>query len=264
VPPDQPLSVLGSTALAVAACRATESIRIDAWFHDELAQHVLASAAEAVAEGVAGPALSRGLVRWVAVRTRFLDELVEAAVADGVRQVVIVGAGLDARAFRLALPRDLTVFEIDHAEVISFKQRLLDELELMSDCRRRVVIADLVTDDWLQLLTDTGWAPSQPTVWVAEGLLVYLNHDERTHLLRQLCAASDGASVLGATLGTRTDNLAHPLWHPASAADPVEWLADCGWQATVQTMAEASAAYGRPLPPPFDTSSKGRLVRAVR
>lgn len=253
--------MLGSTALAVAACRATESSRIDAWFHDELAQHVLAAAA---ANAVAEPALSRGLVRWVAVRTRFLDELVERAVADGVRQVVIVGAGLDARAFRLALPRDLTVFEIDHAEVISFKQQLLEELELISTCRRRVVVADLVTDDWLQLLTDTGWAASQPTVWVAEGLLVYLNHDERTQLLTQLSSASAMGSVLGATLSTRTDNLAHPLWHPAGAADPEQWLASCGWQAIVQTMAEASAAYGRPLPPPFDSSTKGRLVRAVR
>jgi len=261
VPPDQPLSVLGSTALAVAACRATESSRIDAWFHDELAHHVLASTA---AGPVAEPALSRALVRWVAVRTRFLDELVARAVADGVLQVVIVGAGLDARAFRLALPRDLTVFEIDHAEVISFKQQLLDELELISTCRRRVVVADLVTDDWLQLLTDTGWVASQPTAWVAEGLLVYLNHDERTQLLTQLSSASAIGSVLGATLSTRTDNLAHPLWHPAAAADPEQWLAACGWQATVQTMAEASAAYGRPLPPPFDTSTKGRLVRGLR
>ena len=253
MPPDQPLSLLGSTALAVAACRATESTRIDAWFHDELAQYVLAAA-------VAPPALSRGLVRWVAVRTRFLDELVNEAVAHGIRQVVIVGAGLDARAYRLALPRDLTVFEVDHEEVISLKQRLLDELELMSSCRRRVVVADLVTDDWLQLLTDTGWTPSQPTVWVAEGLLVYLNHEDRTRLLTQLLAASDMGSVLGATLGTRTDNLAHPLWHPATA-DPEQWFADCGWQATVQTMAQASAVFGRPLPPPFDTSTTGRLVR---
>jgi methyltransferase (TIGR00027 family) len=249
--------MLGSTALAVAACRATESARIDAWFHDELAQQVLAAA-------VTPPALSLGLVRWVAVRTRFLDELVAKAVAGGVRQVVIVGAGLDARAYRLELPRDLTVFEIDHAELITLKQRLLDELELMTNCRRRVVIADLVTDDWLQHLADTGWTASQPTVWVAEGLLVYLTHEERIHLLMQLAAASDIGSVLGATLSTRTDNLAHPLWHPAAAADPEQWLAECGWRAMVQTMAEASAAFGRPLPPPYDTSTKGRLVRAVR
>lgn len=257
--------MLGSTALTVAACRATESARIDGWFHDELAQHVLARAvAEATAQAAAAPALSRGLVRWVAVRTRFLDELVHQAVADGVRQVVLVGAGLDARAYRLTLPRDLTVYEIDHAEVISLKQRFLDELELISTCRRRVVVADLVTDDWQQHLADTGWTPAQPTVWVAEGLLVYLNHEQRIHLLRQVAAASNIGSVLGATLSTRTDNLAHPLWHPATDGDPVDWLAQCGWRATVQTMAAASAAYGRPLPPPFDTSTKGRLVRAVR
>jgi O-methyltransferase involved in polyketide biosynthesis len=101
-------------------------------------------------------------------------------------------------------------------------------------------------------------------VWVAEGLLVYLNHEDRTRLLTQLAAASDIGSVLGATLSTRTDNLAHPLWHPAATADPEQWLADCGWRATVQTMAEVSAAFGRPIPPPFDTSTKGRLVRAVR
>lgn len=248
--------MLGTTALSVAACRATEGARIDAWFHDELAEHVLAAA-------IAPPPVSRGLVRWVAVRTRFLDELVQRAVAGGIRQVVIVGAGLDARAYRLALPRDLTVFEIDHGEVLALKQRLLDELELMSECRRRVVIADLVTDDWLQLLADTGWMPAQQTVWLAEGLLVYLNHDERTQLLTQLSSASDIGSVLGATLSTRTDNLAHPLWHPATA-DPEQWLAQCGWQATVQTMAEVSAAFGRPIPPPFDTSTKGRLVSGVR
>jgi methyltransferase (TIGR00027 family) len=249
--------VLGTTALSVAACRATESARIDAWFHDEVAQHVLAAA-------IAAPAVSRGLVRWVAVRTRFLDEVVEGAVAGGIRQVVIAGAGLDARAYRLPLPRDLTVFEIDRAEVLALKQQLLDELELISECRRRVVVADLVTDDWLHILTDTGWTPSQPTIWVAEGLLVYLNHEARTQLLTQLAAASDRGSVLGATLGTRTDNLAHPLWHPAAAVDPEQWLAQCGWRATVQTMADASAAFGRPVPPPFDTSTKGRLVRAVR
>ena len=260
MPPDSPLSVLGTTALSVAACRATESTRIDAWFHDELAQHVLAAA---IAEAGAESAVSRGLVRWVAVRTRFLDELVDGAVADGIRQVVIVGAGLDARAYRLALPRDLTVFEIDHGEVLALKQRLIDELELMSECRRRVVVADLVADDWLQLLAETGWTPAQPTVWLAEGLLVYLNHDERTHLLTQLSSASDSDSVLGATLSTRTDNLAHPLWHPATTADPQQWLEQCGWHATVQTMSEASAAFGRPIPPPFDTSTKGRLVRAV-
>ena len=182
---------------------------------------------------VAPPALSRGLVRWVAVRTRFLDELVRGAVGDGSGRSSSSAPDSTRARFGSGLPRDLTVFEIDHAEVISFKQQLLDELELISECRRRVVVADLVTDDWLQRLTDTGWARSQPTVWVVEGLLVYLNHDDRTRLLTQLASASDRGSVLGATLSTRIDNLAHPLWHPAAVADPDAvvgrmWLAGDG------------------------------------
>jgi methyltransferase (TIGR00027 family) len=256
VEPDEPLSVLGSTAVTVAACRAVESVRIDAWFNDELARHVVNKAGTP-------PALSRGLVAWVAVRTRFLDEVVKSAVADGVGQVVIVGAGLDSRAYRLALPRDVTVFEVDHADVLSMKQRLLDEIEMISTCRRLVVVADLVDDDWQALLADTGWASTRATLWIVEGLLVYLTHNERTRLLKRLSSTSEIGSVLGATLSTRTDNLAHPLWHPADATDPVEWLSDCGWRAQVQTMAAASDAFGRPVSPEFRTATKGRLVRAT-
>jgi methyltransferase (TIGR00027 family) len=262
VEPDEPLSVLGSTAVTVAACRAFESVRIDAWFNDELARHVANKAGTP-------PALSRGLVAWVAVRTRFLDEVVKNAIADGVGQVVIVGAGLDSRAYRLALPRNVTVFEVDHADVLSMKQRLLDEIEMISTCRRLVVVADLVDDDWQALLADTGWAPTRATLWIVEGLLVYLTHEERTRLLKRLSSASglgsvgSVGSVLGATLSTRTDNLAHPLWHPADATEPVEWLLGCGWRAQVQTMADASEAFGRPVAPEFRTSTKGRLVRAT-
>ena len=249
---DPPLSVLGSTAVSVAACRAIESARIDAWFHDELARYLVTKT------GL--PALSRGLVAWVAVRTRFLDELVTKAVADGVGQVVIVGAGLDSRAYRLDLPRHVTVFEVDHAEVLSMKQRLLDEAELISTCRRMVVIADLVNDDWLAKLSDTGWDHARDTVWVVEGLLVYLTHDERTQLLQRLSSASGMGSILGATLSTRTDELAHPLWHPAGGIDNVEWLAQCGWRASVQTMADVSFEFGRPVAAEFQISTKGRLV----
>ena len=249
---DPPLSVLGSTAVSVAACRAIESARIDAWFHDELARYLVTKT------GL--PALSRGLVAWVAVRTRFLDELVTKAVADGVGQVVIVGAGLDSRAYRLDLPRHVTVFEVDHAEVLSMKQRLLDEAELISTCRRMVVIADLVNDDWLAKLSDTGWDHARDTVWVVEGLLVYLTHDERTQLLQRLSSASGVGSILGATLSTRTDELAHPLWHPAGGIDNVEWLAQCGWRASVQTMADVSFEFGRPVAAEFQISTKGRLV----
>jgi methyltransferase (TIGR00027 family) len=254
---DPSLSALGSTAVAVAACRAFESARLDRWFYDVLAMHIVdAGAAQSTP-------LSRGLVAWVAVRTRFLDELVTAAAARGVRQIVIVGAGLDARVFRLALPAEATVFEVDHAEIVSFKQRLLDELQLVSGCRRLVVVADVTGDDWLQRLADAGWTQHQPTAWVVEGLLIYLTWDERSRLVEQLAAASGVGSVLGATLSTWTGDLSHPLWHPAAGKDPVEWLLAAGWDARLQTMADASAAFGRPIPEASQTNPNGRLVHAT-
>jgi methyltransferase (TIGR00027 family) len=257
VPVEPPLSAVGSTAVAVAVCRAFESARLDRWFYDALAMHVVD------ADVAQSTPLSRGLVAWVAVRTRFLDELVTAAAARGVRQIVIVGAGLDARAFRLALPAESTVFEVDHAEILSFKQQLLDELELVSGCRRRGVVADVTGDGWLQRLAEAGWTPRQPTAWVVEGLLIYLSWDDGSRLVEQLAAASGDGSVLGATLSTWTGDLSHPLWHPAAGKDPVEWLLAAGWDARLQTMADASAAFGRPIPDASQANPNGRLVHAT-
>jgi len=57
------------------------------------------------------------------------------AVEDGCRQVVLVAAGLDSRAFRLGLPKDATVFELDQAAVLDFKQAVLDEHEVVPTCK---------------------------------------------------------------------------------------------------------------------------------
>ncbi|MGH9096137.1 MAG: SAM-dependent methyltransferase, partial [Acidimicrobiales bacterium] len=106
------LSAVGRTAVSVAVCRAVESARPDAWFNDPLAVQLVGGMDQS------NPAARPGLVAWVSVRTRFLDNLTMQAVDDGVRQIVIVAAGLDARAFRLPLPSDATVFEIDRQEIL--------------------------------------------------------------------------------------------------------------------------------------------------
>ena len=64
----------------------------------------------------------------MAVRTRHFDRLFTDAAADGVRQAVILAAGLDARAYRLPWPDGTTVFEVDQPEVIDFKTKTLTDL----------------------------------------------------------------------------------------------------------------------------------------
>jgi hypothetical protein len=111
------------TAKLAAAGRAVESRRPDRLFDDPLAG------------ALAGDEGLRWLEQWrlpgmpvenptIGPRTRFFDDLVVAAVADGVRQVVLVAGGMDTRAFRLALPADTVTFELDQPAVLAEKQEV--------------------------------------------------------------------------------------------------------------------------------------------
>ena len=95
------------------------------------------------------------------------------AAAAGVRQAVILAAGLDARAYRLPWPDGTTVYELDQPEVIAFKTDTLAELGAEPKADRRTIAIDL-RDDWPKALLDNGFDPTQPTAWIAEGLLIYL------------------------------------------------------------------------------------------
>ncbi len=109
----------------------------------------------------------------MAVRTRHFDALFTDAAAAGIRQAVILAAGLDARAYRLPWPDGTVVFEIDQPDVIEFKSRTLAELGAKPTADRRTVAIDLRAD-WPKALLDTGFNPKEPTAWIAEGLLIYL------------------------------------------------------------------------------------------
>ena len=250
------LSAVGRTAVSVAACRAVESARPDAWFNDPLAVHLVGNLDHSV------PAVRRGLAAWVSVRTRFLDTLTMEAIDDGVRQVVIVAAGFDARAFRLPLPSDTIVFEIDRQDIFDLKDDVIDETGLAPNCRRQTVVADILHPDWIARLAGSGWRPDRSTLWLAEGLLIYLDQHQRLQLLTRLATASDGGRM-GATLSTETGSMRHPLWHPATEESPEVWMSSTGWSAQAQTMAEASASFGRPLTVAADAASSWRLVSAV-
>ncbi|BBX04433.1 hypothetical protein MMOR_53690 [Mycolicibacterium moriokaense] len=115
----------------------------------------------------------RRTAEGMAVRTRHFDSLFTNATAAGVRQAVILAAGLDARAYRLAWPAGTTIYELDQPEVIAFKTETLAQLGAEPAADRRAIAVDL-RDDWPKALLDNGFDPTQPTAWIAEGLLIYL------------------------------------------------------------------------------------------
>lgn len=133
----------------------------------------------------------------LAVRTLWFDFRLEAALrcwkdmASGVhRQVVILGAGMDTRAYRLQCIEGCIVFEVDLPKVLDFKSALLkcageEERRLRAKQVERVA-ADLASEDWFEKLKAAGYEPSlYPTVWLLEGILYYLrDHEARAVLTR--------------------------------------------------------------------------------
>ncbi len=147
-----------------------------------------------------------GVMDVLATHTRFLDEFLAAAATVGLRQVVILASGLDTRPYRLRWPHGTTVYEIDRPEVLDFKSDVLRGLGARLTANRCAVGIDL-RQDWLAALRRVGYDAAQPTVWIAEQLLVgYLPPDAQNRLLHDVTAVSAAGSRFAA------DHM--PTWTP--------------------------------------------------
>jgi methyltransferase (TIGR00027 family) len=255
---------VGRTALGVARIRAAESARPDRLFDDPLAAAFAAAApadqapVDGLPPGPAGTPVSR-LGFHVVIRTRFYDDYLLGAVAAGCRQVVLVAAGLDCRAFRLDWPDGVSLFELDQPEVLEFKQAVLAGRGARPRARRRTVPVDL-RGDWPARLTAAGFDPARPTAWLVEGLLIYLSSDQAARLLTDVgtlsapgsqVAMERGESVPGLTRETSATPLGArlaALWQGGLGEDNAAWLAGHGWRAARHDLAEVAAGYGRPAP----------------
>jgi methyltransferase (TIGR00027 family) len=139
-----------------------------------------------------------GLIDVLAAYTRFVDEFLADAGRAGIRQVVILGSGLDARPYRLWWPPGTTVYEIDRPQLLDFKCEQLRGLGAELAANRCAVGADLHRD-WLAALQRVGFDDAQPTVWIAEQLLVgYLPPDAQNRLLQEVTASSAAGSRFAA------------------------------------------------------------------
>jgi methyltransferase (TIGR00027 family) len=131
----------------------------------------------------------------IAVRTRFFDDFLLDAANAGLRQAVILAAGLDARAYRLAWPPMMVVFEVDQPEVMAFKTATMLRIGAQPTANRRAIGIDL-RDDWPAALRADSFDPIAPTAWIAEGLLVYLPPEAQDRLLDNITALSAPGSRL--------------------------------------------------------------------
>lgn len=270
------VSSVGYTALAVASARALQSRRAQPLAVDPFAEafvkaagHPETDARLANAGDEAGWDEQTSLwADFFGSRTRYFDEYF--AEAD-TPQVVVLAAGLDARAYRLPWGKGAVLFEVDQPEVLRFKREVVDKLGAQPLVERHDVAADL-RGDWPAALAAAGFDPEKPTAWLAEGLLIYLPGAAQDALFEQVHALSAPGSRIGAENGFRPGDVERiraasaggvslgpkerqldvaALWYDDPRRDPERWLAERGWAVAPVGRAELAASQGRPFPERF-------------
>jgi methyltransferase (TIGR00027 family) len=209
----------------------------------------------------------RRAAEGMAVRTRWFDKLFTDAGAAGVRQAVILAAGLDARAYRLAWHDGTTVYELDQPEVIDFKTKTLKGQRAKPAADRCTIAIDL-RNDWPKALLDNGFDPMQPTAWIAEGLLIYLPPEAQDLLFDRINELSAPGSRVATEhipdvsmfsdersqqITERFKKYGHDiemkdLIYHGERSHVIEYLTAHGWDVSSQTMREAYAANGFEFP----------------
>jgi methyltransferase (TIGR00027 family) len=258
------LAGVGGTALGVARVRAAESRRPDRLFDDPYAEAFVAAAGEQApgTDGVPRENVVLNFINSVIVRTRFFDDYLLDACAGGCRQVVLLAAGLDTRAFRLAWPDGTQLFELDLPDVLAFKQDVLGARGAQPRCPRVGLPVDL-REDWPAALTGAGFQPTVPTAWLIEGLLIYLSAAEADRLLTAVDRLSAPGSQISCEHGTVRDSglldqaRALPamdrytrLWKGGLGEGTPGWFTRHGWTVRQDERATLAASYGRPVPGP--------------
>ncbi|MDJ0783866.1 MAG: SAM-dependent methyltransferase [Desulfosarcinaceae bacterium] len=195
------------TAVGIAAARARESARPagERLFHDPYAWHFLPRATRFV---VCIPPL-RWLVRWhnrrtlpgmfggLVARTRYFDDHLLACLRAGTTQVVILGAGYDARAYRFdEMRQGVGVFEVDHPATQAAKKAILTRLLNRLPSHVRYVAMDFNSDDLAERLTAHGYSARRRTLFIWEGVTMYLSAAAVDATLRSLTQQAPAGSSL--------------------------------------------------------------------
>lgn len=246
------ITTLEATSRWTAAVRAMESRREDRLFDDPW------SAELAGTEGLAWiESRTPESVLPLVMRTRYFDDWLQGSVgSEALQQVVLLGAGLDTRAFRLPWPTGALVFELDRATILDHKERVLTRAGATPRCERRVVAADL-GDDWPVALSRAGLDAMRPTTWLLEGLLFYLPDEQIVHVLEEVTRLAAPGSHIGLDIvnaAVLTSPYTRPWVEMQAAAgapwlgtmdDPVGFLADRGWLASLTQAGQPDANHGR-------------------
>jgi methyltransferase (TIGR00027 family) len=282
-------SSVGATAVMVALARARETASAEPLIRDEFAEPLVSTPELAgVREQVAAwwspepedgsedddpdfAVDAQNMIDYQAVRTHFFDAYFADAAQAGIRQVVILAAGLDSRAYRLSWPDDTVVYEIDLPKVLEYKAATLADHGAAPVADRRPVPVDL-RHDWPRALRDAGFDASRPAAWLAEGLLPFLPAAAQEAMFASIDALSGPGSRLAVEMfgidpekrseaeerwaelrakrearGEDTSFNPFDLWFDDEGRpDSADWFGAHGWTTRTVNAREEARRLGRP------------------
>jgi methyltransferase (TIGR00027 family) len=250
-----------SGALVAAANRALETECPEPLFRDPLARALAGEegmALHATLRTTTWPPNAAGPDPEHSIFTRYFDDaLVRAVRAFSIDQVVLLGAELDARAFRLDWPDGVVVFEVERKAVVERKEAVLRELRAQPGCERRVVRSTL-RGSWRRALLAAGFAADRPSAILISGELVCLDLAEVARFfreLRQIACAGSWVGLLLVGIDTIDSPFMKPFlekraelgWPPwrFGVRDPEAFLSEHGWDAKCDVAGAPEVSYGR-------------------
>lgn len=286
---------VGATALGVAAARAAETESENPLINDPFARVFVNAAGEGMWSVYANSDVRAKLleiepdaqnrlklmVDFMATRTAFFDEFFLGAADSGVRQVVILASGLDARSWRLPWPEGTVVYELDQPKVLEFKGATLRE-HGANPTAQLVNIAIDLRQDWPKALQESGFDASKPSAWSAEGLVRYLPAQAQDLLFERIVSLSAPGSWLASNVPG--EGFSDPekvrrqredmhrirataaklidaeitdfdeLWYPEQRTAVDSWLRDRGWDVLSLNFPELMGRYHRSIPPGSEDS----------
>jgi methyltransferase (TIGR00027 family) len=197
------------TAEYMAFFRGLESVRPEGrrLFADPLAERFVGASLRRAVRASKQPVIA-GLVNWYAdrrlpgartsaiARTKLIDDALEDAVRDGIRQVVILGAGFDCRAYRLSGLENAKIFEVDHPSTMARKLDIL--LEFLPEIPNRVCFVETNFNRRAlrDVLTEAGFQSTRRTVFLWEGVTNYLTAEAVDGVMRFVGSCCGGSRII--------------------------------------------------------------------
>jgi len=234
------------TALGAAGHRAAHQILEGGlFFRDPLALPILGAEAQDAIDKAKAQPRRRGLRLFIALRSRFAEEAAHAAIARGVRQIVVLGAGLDTFAYRLQAPAGLSVFEVDHPATQAEKRRRLKAARVAAPAHLAFVGCDFERQAFIDALATAGFNANRPSFIFWLGVTAYLSPEAVFATLAAVAALPGGAEIV------------------FDYAAPPETIDHPDARAAHEELARKVAAAGEPLRAAFDPSALRAQLAAL-